>query len=694
MGKVLVIAEKPSVGNDIAKALGGGTKANGYIENDNYIFTWAVGHLIGLKYPEEHNPAYATWNLSDLPFAFPLSESLKVLPDTASQFQVIKKLIARTDVDYIVNAGDAGREGLLIQEWIYRMAGNRKPIKMLWISSFTEAAVRDAFNGHLKNRADFMGLLEEAEARAEGDQILGINYSRLLTLTKAAPGTSLSYGRCQTPLLNIIVNREMEIAGFKPEPYYNIEITYEKGFKGILVDQDKKKIDIKSKDEAQQILNRIINQGRVISYITEEKSKKPPLLYNLAALQKTMGSRYGYTPDQTLQIAQALYEKHKILSYPRTDSQCLSTDLYDEITDHIMSCNFGPFAEYIARLDLDHIKADKRYFNDLKVTDHHALIPTINAATAQIYQTLNQEEKNVFDAVVCSFISIFYPDYQYSASELLVENAGCCFLSRGTTIRSLGYKEVLKMEPGETDKDDKDDQKQIIPSLAERDLITLDSKQILDKMTKPPARYTVSSLIAVMEKYNIGTSATRAEIIKKLQNPKRPFVRMEKNKYYATSLGRDFISVVPEELKDTGLTERFELQLSQIEEGKLTKDQFLKDLLDDLKGNIEKFSKESSEGSGSEQIRQSRPVIGKCPKCGKDVITGSKGYGCSGYKEGCDFVIWKTMCGKSIPEMVAKQLLMKGRTSKIKGFKSKNGKAFEAALVLKADKTVGFMFDK
>lgn len=430
----------------------------------------------------------------------------------------------------------------------------------------------------------------------------------------------------------------------------------------------------------------------MISYITEDKSKKPPLLYNLASLQKTMGSRYGYTPDQTLQIAQALYEKHKILSYPRTDSQCLSTDLYGEITDHIMSCNFGPFEEYIARLDLDHIKADKRYFNDLKVTDHHALIPTINAAAGQIYQSLSQEEKNVFDAVVCSFISIFYPDYQYSASELLVENAGCCFLSRGTTIRSLGYKEVLKMEPGETDKDDKGDPKQIIPPLAEHDLITLDSKQILDKMTKPPARYTVSSLIAVMEKYNIGTSATRAEIIKKLQNPKRPFVRMEKNKYYATSLGRDFISVVPEELKDTGLTERFELQLSQIEEGKLTKDQFLKDLLDDLKGNIEKFSKESSEGS--EQIRQSRPVIGKCPKCGKDIVANAKAYGCSGYKDGCNFVIWKNSFGAGISEGIAKQLLTKGYTGKMM-FKSQAGKNYPAMLRIKKDKSgVELVFPK
>lgn len=691
MGKVLVVAEKPSVGSDIAKALVCTEKHEGYYESDQYIVTWAVGHLVGLKYPEEHDEKYKEWKLEDLPLVFPLSESLKILPETAKQFSIIKKLINREDVDSLVNAGDAGREGLLIQEWIYRLSGNRKPIQMLWISSFTDQAIKQAFNGNLKKRSDFMSLLTEAEARAEGDHLLGINYSRLLTLTRAAQGTSLSYGRCQTPLLNLIVQREREIAGFKPEPFYNIEVKYAKGFNGVLVDQEEKRVNLHTPEEVKDILSSLQESGTVISCAEENKSKKAPLLYNLAELQKAMGKQYKYTPDQTLQIAQRLYEKHKILSYPRTDSRCLSTDIYQEIDEHLKSCNFGDFAQYINKLDFASIKADKSYFDDLKVSDHHALIPTINPDMGKTYAKLSPEEKNVFDEVVKSFISIFYPNYKYSVTKLIVDVGGYRFLSKGTTIVSLGYKEVLKMEPGESDKPEEKEEKQILPKLARNEIIGVDSTKAVSQMTKPPARYTVSSVISVMEKYNIGTSATRADIVKRLQNPKREFIRLEKGKYYATNLGKAFIDIVPEELKDVKLTERFEQSLAAINEGTLTKEEFLHTLQEDLQSNIKKFSRSISD---QEIIQNSnaRPVIGKCPKCGKDVFANEKAYGCSGYKEGCDFVIWKSIAGKAIPEALARQLLTKGYTTTIKGFKNKAGRVFNAALVLKPDKTVGLKF--
>lgn len=687
MGKVLVIAEKPSVGNDIAKALGATDRQDGYIENESYIITWAIGHLIGLKYPEEHNPDFKEWKLEDLPFSFPLSESLKVLPDSQKQFNVVKKLIARDDVEYLVNAGDAGREGLLIQEWIYRMAGNRKPVKMLWISSFTEDAVRKAFASGLKERAPFMGLLNEAEARAEGDNFLGINYSRLLTLTRAGAGTSLSYGRCQTPLLNIVVQREYEIARFKPEPYYNIEISYQDGFKGILVDEEHKRIDFKDKADAERLLGSLASQGTVVTSTKEDKSKKPPLLYNLAALQKTMGSRYGYTPDKTLQIAQSLYEKHKILSYPRTDSQCLSSDLFAEITEHLDSCNFGKFKPYVEKISQDNITPEKRFFNDLKVTDHHALIPTINGEMGDIYEKLSEEEKNVFDAVVTSFIAIFYPDYLYSVTEIVVEVNGNSFYSKGTTVRSQGYKEVLKMEPGESDAADQKEEAQSIPLLQENQEVILSGKQLLDKMTKPPARYSISSLIAVMEKYNIGTSATRAEIIKKLENPRREFIHMEKNKYYATELGRKFIEIIPPELKDVKLTESFEEKLKQINEGALAKEDFLKELEDEFQKNMEKFT-----DGEQEKLNYSREEI-ICPKCKKgNLRMGDKNVYCTGYKDGCDFGIWKMVAGKKLTDKQLSDLITKGQTGKIAGFKSKAGKAFSAALVLDKEFSVEFKF--
>lgn len=684
MGKVLIIAEKPSVGSDIAKALHVSGRKDGYIENEQYIVTWAVGHLIGQKYPEEHNQDYKQWKLADLPFYFPLSESLKVLPDTAAQFKVIKGLIHREDVDYLVNAGDAGREGLLIQEWIYRMAGNKKPIKMLWISSFTEEAVRQAFASGLKERKDFMSLLNEAEARAQGDHILGINYSRLLTLTKASPGTSLSYGRCQTPLLNIIVKRDEEIAQFKPTPYFNISITYCKGFKGLLVDAEGKRIDFENKEEAEVVYNELSAGGIVESFVEEEKSKKAPLLYNLAALQKAMGAKYGYTPDETLSIAQELYEKHKILSYPRTDSQCLSTDLYQEIGRHLQCCRFGKYTEYVDRIDMATMQPQKRYFNDLKVSDHYALIPTIQEDMAERYQKLNEKEKNVFDAVVSSFIAIFMPEYKYSTSELVVNNAGHRFISKGITILSLGYKEILKIDTETTETEN--DEKQILPKMSEGDSVSVDQKEIQDKMTKAPGRYTIAGLIAVMEKYSIGTSATRAEIVKKLLNPKRAFITLEKGKYASTELGRKFIAVVPDKLKDVKLTEHFEESLEKINVGSLTKDTFLEELVSELKENIELFS-----GTEGERIERAMESIGKCPKCGEEIRANSKTYGCSGYKNGCNFVIWKTIAGKNITESQVKQLLTKKQTGKIKGFTGKKGK-FDAALVLKPDGTIGFQF--
>lgn len=392
MGKILVIAEKPSVGNDIAKVLGCSEKKDGYIEGSEYIVTWALGHLIGLKYPEEHEERFKSWKLEDLPFQFPISESLKVLPDTSKQFNTIKKLIHRNDVDSLINAGDAGREGYLIQEWIYRMAGNNKPVKVLWASSVTDEALRKAF-ADLKENREFSSLLDEAEARAEGDHLLGINYSRALTLTKAS-GTVLSYGRCQTPLLNLVIQRDLEIENFKPEPYYQVEASYRKGFKGILISEDKKRLDFKERVAAEKVLADCAGkEAEVVEYTTEDKSKKPPLLYDLATLQKAMGAAYGFTPDYTLSIAQSLYEKHKILSYPRTDSQYLSNDLYHEIKDHVLSCNFGIFRQFIDSIDLDSLKAEKRYFNDLKVTDHHALIPTINPETEHIYSGLAPDEK-------------------------------------------------------------------------------------------------------------------------------------------------------------------------------------------------------------------------------------------------------------------------------------------------------------
>lgn len=667
MGKILIIAEKPAAGKDIAKVVGAVEKHNGYLEGSQYVVTWAIGHLVGLKQPQEHDEKYRKWNLQNLPLSFDLSESLKVLPETSKQFKVIKELIHRNDIEYLINAGDAGREGYLIQEWIYRMAGCRLPKKVLWASSLTTAGIQTAMN-NLKdnNLPEFQGILREAEARAEGDYLLGFNYSPLLTLTRAYKQT-LSYGRCQTPLLNLVSIRDEEINNFKSQPYWSIEVTYNKGFKGILIDEEVKGKRFFDKSDAEEALRKSNGKGTVIIYEKQEKKEKAPLLYNLAKLQQDMGRKYNFSPDRTLEIAQSLYEKYKVLSYPRTDSQYLSMDIYDEIAEHLQSCKFGLFAEMINRIDLGSIKADKSYFNDLKVTDHHALIPTINSDMKNKYDSLTEDEKRVFDAIVISLIAIFYPEYRYDATHIIIDVGGNQFKSTGTTIKQLGYRALFK------NSGQKDNELQILPEMQMGDIVTVDSVEMFEKKTVPPKKYNDETIIKVMEKYNIGTSATRAEIIKKLQNPKRQFLIRENGKYSVTELGKEYIRIVPEELKMPELTQKFEDDLQKINIGTLAKDDFLKALLKDIQENIRKFTSDSIPdeqkiGYAAGKERESRKNLGRCPKCGAEVIYGQYGAYCTG------------KCGMTLGQIRGKKLseeqvtdLLSGKKTYVSGLKKKDG---------------------
>lgn len=667
MGKILIVAEKPAAGQDIAKVVGATEKHSGYMEGDKYVVTWAIGHLVGLKKPYEHDEKYKRWDLNHLPISFDLSENLKVLPETGKQFKVIKELIHRNDIDMLINAGDAGREGYLIQEWIYRMAGCRLPKKVLWASSLTTAGIQNAMN-NLKdnNLPEFQGILREAEARSEGDWLLGFNYSPLLTLTRAYRQT-LSYGRCQTPLLNLVCQRDAEIKNFKPRPYWTIEVTYSKGFKGVLIDEENKKAKkFLDKGEAENALQEIQGQqGTVAEYDKQEKKEKAPLLYNLAKLQQDMGRIYNYAPDETLQIAQSLYEEHKILSYPRTDSQYLSMDVYDEIVEHLKSCRFGRFKEMIDKIDFSNIQADKSYFNDLKVTDHHALIPTINAGMEKAYGELSEQERNVFDAIVISLIAVFYPEYLYDSTKITIGIGGHSFVSTGTTIKNLGYKTIYKQQSkGENTL-------QILPELAKGDTISVDQSGLIDQMTKAPKKYTDETIVKVMEKYNIGTSATRAEILNKLQNPKRQFISREKGKYSATDLGYEYIRIVPDKLKEPELTQRFEESLQKVNEGSLSKDDFLAGLLQDIRGDITIFSANAipdEEKIGYAAAKDREKAIGKCPKCGEDVRMGQYGAYCIG------------KCGMTLGQIRGKKLseeqitdLLSGKKIYVSGLKKKEG---------------------
>lgn len=681
MGKTLIVAEKPAAGADIAKVVGAAEKHKGYYEGEQYIVTWALGHLIELKDPEEHDERYKKWNLKDLPISFDISDSLKVIPETGFQFKVIKSLIHRSDVDLLINAGDAGREGYLIQEWIYRMAGCRLPKKVLWASSLTTAGIRTAME-NLKddNLPEFQGILREAEARAEGDYILGYNYSPLLSLTRAYGRQALSYGRCQTPLLNLVAFRDYEIKKFQSQPYWCLEATYRKGFRGVLTDENEKEKKFLDRAEAEAVLNGCTGSGTVAVYEKQEKKQKAPLLYNLAKLQQDMGRRYSFSPDRTLEIAQALYEKHKMLSYPRTDSQYLSMDVYDEITHHLRSCMFGKFKKPISRIDFDHITADKSYFNDLKVTDHHALIPTIDGEMEEKYNALDEDERKVFDAVVLSLTAIFYPPYCYDAVKVIIDISGNLFKSSGTTIKSLGYK-VLAADRDPDQDTEPDAEKQILPELKEGDTAAVDSCRLIEKKTVPPKKYNDETIIKVMEKYGIGTSATRAEIIKKLQNPRRQFLVRENGRYSATELGFEYIKAVPEHLKIPELTRKFEESLRRVNEGTLGKDEFLQGLLDGIRKDIVQLTShpipdEQKIGYAAEKKREAGELLGKCPKCGADVKAGDYGAYCTGK---CGMTPGRIRGRELTDEQV--RALLSGQKVYVTGLKKKAGGTYSAYFI-------------
>lgn len=689
MGKTLVIAEKPSAGADIAKVLGCSKKEKGYIEGERYIVTWAIGHLIGQKLPEEHNTNYKAWKLEDLPFHFPLQQSLKILPNTAEQFKVIKELIHRPDVELLINAGDAGREGYLIQEWIYRMAGNNKPKKVLWASSLTDEALRKAF-ASLKEPQEFEGLLREAEARAHLDYLLGINYTRALSLKNDlsinGKRAIIHYGRCQTPLLKLISDREDEIKKFVPTPYYEVEISYTKGFSGRMIDAEKNIERFESSEEAETIIKEMGQSAVIASYQEEERRTSPPPLYNLADLQKDMGRKYGYTAEDTLAIAQALYEKYKVISYPRTDSKYLSTDLYNEIDEHLKSLNFSNFMAALKNIKQEKI-FDKRYFNDLKVTDHHALIPTINSRIEVIFNELTEPEQRVFSAIAYRFIAIFCPDYQYKATEIITEESGHRFLSRGNTILHLGYKAVLRSDENEEKKE-----MQILPELQTGDLLRIDHSEVLAKKTKAPAAYNVASIISLMESYNIGTSATRAEILKKLLGKvgdkvyeQKAFLRLNKNVYVVTELGKKVLQLIPDQLKDPELTNYYETVLKNVNSGEVELSSFLGKLLEEQKRQIILFQEQK------EEIVEEGKIVIKCPKCGRPIREMEKVYRCSGWNEGCNFTIWRNIAGKKLTPAQAAALITKGKTGKISGFKKRDGGTFSAALSLE-DGKVQFLF--
>ena len=580
MGKTLIIAEKYLAACDIANALKCMEHKEGYIEGENYIITWADGHLIGFQYPEEYNPEYKEWKLEQLPLEFNPQTALKIYPEKQQQFDIVKRLIQGTETDMIINAGDAGREGYLIQNRIYKMAGNRKPVKVLWASALTEEAILHAMQ-NLRDDDEFVNILEEAEARAAEDYILGMNYSRLLTL-KCSNDITLPYGPCMTPLLNLIVKREKEIAEFVPIKSYVIEIEYEGGIKGEILDNEGKAVAFSQISSAQEIVEEITlgAEGTIEVTKIKETHQKAPFLFDLAELQTVIGGKYKYTPAQTLQIAQSLYEKHKIISYPRTDSRYLPETMSQTVKQNLSCCDFGNFHYALEKARKDELEADEIYFNDEKVKDHHALIPIVNKKMSQIYTRLSEMEKNVFDEIVYSFLGYFCRERVRKSLSAQVYVDGYVFRSTVSAEIEAGFKLLRSTEEEDAA------EIAIIDEWKPGKKLTVKDVHILERVSEPPARYTVGTITNLMKKYHIGTPATMAATIEKLLDKDRPFLILNNGKYYTTPFGRMYISVIPEELKNPELRELMEYKLQQIREGNMSKEELLDEVMKELENNL------------------------------------------------------------------------------------------------------------
>lgn len=615
--KKLVIAEKPSVARDIARVLGCNKTTKNFMEGKDYIVTWALGHLVTLADPEDYNKKYKEWKMEDLPM-MPERLKLVVIPKTRHQFQGIKDCIFRKDVDEIIIATDAGREGELVARWILEKAGNKKPIKRLWISSVTDKAIKQGF-ASLKNGKEFDNLYRAAVSRAEADWLVGINATRALTCKHNA---KLSCGRVQTPTLAMIAAKEEEIRKFVPKPYYGMTARGE----GILFTWKEGKsnsssiFDKEKRDKAYE--NAKNNTGIITEIQTKKKKSYSDALYDLTELQRDANVRFGYSAKQTLNIMQRLYEHYKVMTYPRTDSRYLTDDIVDTIPERLSAISVGPYKAYAASLSKKKIKASPQFVNNQKVSDHHAIIPTEQTPALS---TFSMEERKIYDLVVRRFLAVLYPPCEFEQTTYEMEVAGEKFTAQGNVILSEGYREVYE-NSGTMEKP--------LPKLVKGQEIKGIILTKTEGKTTPPARFNEATLLKAMEnpvKYmtekddkaaktlqetgGLGTVATRADIIDKLFA--NFFLEKKENDIYLTGKARQLLQLVPEDLKKPELTASWEQKLNAIAKGQLKQQKFMGDirsyaenLIDEIKGSDGKF-------------RHDNLTNTPCPECGKKMLSVS-----------------------------------------------------------------------
>ncbi|WP_079505431.1 DNA topoisomerase III [Mesobacillus jeotgali] len=590
--KSLVLAEKPSVARELARVLGCNKTNKSYFEGNQYIVTWALGHLIELKMPENYDPKYKVWKLEELPI-IPDKMGLKVIKQTSHQFKAIEHLAERKDVSEFIIATDAGREGELVARWILQRINWRKPIKRLWISSQTDRAIKDGFK-NLKPGKQFEDLYESAVCRAEADWLIGLNVSRALTTKYKDP---LSAGRVQTPTLAMILEREDEINKFVPKDYWTIQAKVgslnaeweHKGEKRIF-----------SKEKAEQIKQKLSNKKAILKSLDrKQKSDPQPMPYDLTELQRDANKRFGFSAKKTSNVLQGLYEQHKLVTYPRTDSRYLTTDMEATMADRLQGIMSGYRDEARPALANKGKVQARRVFNNEKVTDHHAIIPTEERLHLA---DLSPDERKLYDLIVRRFLALFYPAYQYEVVHASFEVEGETLSARETNILELGFKKVLG-------KDEDDSSTQSLGHLEKGKSYSVGQVTMNKKMTEPPLRMSESDILSKMEKFGLGTPATRAEIIERLISSE--VVERQNGRLFSTKKGKQLIDLVNDELTSPELTAKWEKELEEIARGKGDAKAFKKRIREQTSLLVSEIKK-------SDKTYRAHNLTGsKCPECGE-----------------------------------------------------------------------------
>jgi DNA topoisomerase III len=629
MAKSIVIAEKPSVARDIANVLKCTKKGNGFLEGNNYIVTWALGHLVTLADPEAYDNKYKTWNLEDLPM-LPERMKLVVMKQTGKQFNAVKSQLIRSDVNEIIVATDAGREGELVARWIIEKANVHKPIKRLWISSVTDKAIKDGFN-NLKPGKAYENLYASAVARSEADWYIGLNATRALTTKFNA---QLNCGRVQTPTVAMVASREDEIKSFKPQTYYGIE-TQTEGLKLTWQDANgnSRSFNKEKMDAIVKSLGR--KDATVVSIDRKAKKTFSPALYDLTELQRDANNIFGYSAKETLNIMQKLYEQHKVLTYPRTDSRYLSSDIVSTLPERLKACGAGEYRALANKVLKKPIKATNAFVDDRKVSDHHAIIPTEGYVN---YSAFTDKERKIYDLVVKRFLAVLFPAFEYEQLTVQAKIGEEKFIAKGKSVINAGWKEVYENRFDDEEASD-DVKEQLLPRLEKGDVLQTKLIAQTSGQTKPPARFTEAAILSAMEnptKYmetndkklvetlkstgGLGTVATRADIIDKLFNSFLIEKRGGKE-IYITSKGRQLLELVPGELKSPATTAEWELKLELIAKGKLKKDVFINEMKEHTKKIVAEIK------ASDKKYKHDNISTKSCPDCGKPMleVNGKKG---------------------------------------------------------------------